>query len=62
MSTLKDGASVAYEKLLNHGARCPDCRALRDKDGKSTGMCPEGDRLTLAHRQARKQTREAGAR
>lgn len=61
MIAIKDRVLAAYGELLDH-VGCLDCRARRDKDGRSTGMCPEGDRLALAHRRAKKQARQASCR
>lgn len=49
---------AAYDALLTHGAGCPDCRELRDEDGKSTGQCPELDVLAEEYRRAQRDVRD----
>lgn len=48
---------ATYDKALTHAAGCPACRARRNKDGVSEGLCPEGDRLIQEHRRARRHAR-----
>lgn len=48
---------ATYDTALTHAASCLACRARRNKDGVSQGLCQEGDRLLQEHRRARRHAR-----
>lgn len=48
---------ATYDTALAHAASCPACRARRDENGVSQGLCQEGDRLLQEHRRARRHAR-----
>nr|WP_189782432.1 hypothetical protein [Streptomyces capitiformicae] len=48
---------AAYRALIHHSPGCPDCRSLRDEDGRSTGQCETADALLTAYQRAQREAR-----
>lgn len=48
---------AARDKMLDHAAGCPDCRARR-AESDPAGVCAEGARLIQAHRAVARQARQ----
>ncbi|MGW0711857.1 hypothetical protein ACWD4G_38885 [Streptomyces sp. NPDC002643] len=43
--------------MVAHSAACLECRKYRDKEGKSTGQCPELDALETEYYRTRREAR-----